>query len=857
MSLWPFLRPREHGSPSSSPVSAGGTSCTVLIDRSRGPTESGIPIPTLLAAPRGGFSPEPNVVAGSPRTPGSSGTAKEKRERSATAAPVSFRATPSFQGSERTSAASTSAARFESNGADVDLQENSIASLIPSPSHNNPKTRNLAPQTSKGRKSSHGKIPISKPRYISNTGSRAKPAIPRTRSSARLLQKSQSTSTTGGPAIPSPFDTRLTCKLRAATHWTVWYHSNEPAFVEPPNPRADQTVQAGELFLNTWDDKTMAWIRANNNQSWQSIREGHSQNFGKGYRPGIAITSWPSTSSMEGPVFSSSRSSDSISRADFTSASQEKAAATKAADAAKCEQAIMMISALAETVIYHSKRFATEPFPSILLYPGIHAATEQDDADEAEPKVPVFLGICGAGLETCEQEEEQASVPRKTADTRPDTTLAGGNKGDPEGQLIEEEDPPAARVEESAGTEASASVSVNGSDDDIDEPSDRDNRVQFSEARKIHLKRCWEDMMGVLDNPHRVQPKMAAVLEGAFGKIERIGGDTGKDKRRTNPRTWDDNNSNIIRHVLWILEGVCLPRSRRISPGQRTEANSTILEFGDRYPDPISSLEFSPDGTRITGAQGGHFTVWDIHHKKLLHTEHGESEDSVVSQNWSSDGLNTVFASGWVVTVRLDTKKAVAQGGKVSIWSRALGQERWIFQENLTVPVDLQKSPPVAKSIYWDQAQVGFGGRKTAVVFQDTRAFRIYDHPACTLADNFPTSDSPGPMTFVRRGKMFIGAVGDRLLLWELDAPDKEKHPIILSHEGATGIPITGVAQNSTPYRWLHEPRHSIAVAQGSTVTIWRNAEEPEIYVMASLKSGVMLGIVLFLFFIFFGGMGN
>ncbi|KAJ7474946.1 hypothetical protein FB451DRAFT_1465249 [Mycena latifolia] len=184
-------------------------------------------------------------------------------------------------------------------------------------------------------------------------------------------------------------------------------------------------------------------------------------------------------------------------------------------------------------------------FPPYYSIPGIHAATEPDDADEAEPKVPIFLGIRGAGLETREQEEEQASMPRKTADTppRPEMTLAGGNKGDPEAQLIEEENPPAARVKESAGTEASVSISFNGSDDDIDEsqPSDRDNHVQFSDARKIHLKRCWEDMMGVLDNPRGVHPKMAAILEGAFGKIERIGGDIGKDKRRrTNPRTWDD-----------------------------------------------------------------------------------------------------------------------------------------------------------------------------------------------------------------------------------------------------------------------------------------------------------------------------
>ncbi|KAJ7120878.1 hypothetical protein C8R44DRAFT_877205 [Mycena epipterygia] len=37
------------------------------------------------------------------------------------------------------------------------------------------------------------------------------------------------------------------------------------------------------------------------------------------------------------------------------------------------------------------------------------------------------------------------------------------------------------------------------------------------------------------------------VLEGAFAKIENIGGDIGRDKRRRkNPRTWDDNNANTM-----------------------------------------------------------------------------------------------------------------------------------------------------------------------------------------------------------------------------------------------------------------------------------------------------------------------
>jgi hypothetical protein len=54
-------------------------------------------------------------------------------------------------------------------------------------------------------------------------------------------------------------------------------------------------------------------------------------------------------------------------------------------------------------------------------------------------------------------------------------------------------------------------------------------------------------MMDVIENPRGIHPKMAAVLESTFGKVERIGGDIGKDKRRRkNPRTWADNNSNTM-----------------------------------------------------------------------------------------------------------------------------------------------------------------------------------------------------------------------------------------------------------------------------------------------------------------------
>ncbi|KAJ6608001.1 hypothetical protein B0H10DRAFT_2069270 [Mycena sp. CBHHK59/15] len=47
---------------------------------------------------------------------------------------------------------------------------------------------------------------------------------------------------------------------------------------------------------------------------------------------------------------------------------------------------------------------------------------------------------------------------------------------------------------------------------------------------KIHLERCWEEMMGAIDNPRGVHPNLAAVFEGAFAKIEKIGGDIGQTR---------------------------------------------------------------------------------------------------------------------------------------------------------------------------------------------------------------------------------------------------------------------------------------------------------------------------------------
>ncbi|KAJ7432626.1 hypothetical protein B0H11DRAFT_1759960, partial [Mycena galericulata] len=68
-----------------------------------------------------------------------------------------------------------------------------------------------------------------------------------------------------------------------------------------------------------------------------------------------------------------------------------------------------------------------------------------------------------------------------------------------------------------------------------------------SEARMIHLKRCFETMMEVMQDPCGVHPKMAKVLEKTVAPVERVGADIHRDKRRrTNPCTWADNNENTM-----------------------------------------------------------------------------------------------------------------------------------------------------------------------------------------------------------------------------------------------------------------------------------------------------------------------
>ncbi|KAJ7440656.1 hypothetical protein B0H11DRAFT_1750607, partial [Mycena galericulata] len=66
-------------------------------------------------------------------------------------------------------------------------------------------------------------------------------------------------------------------------------------------------------------------------------------------------------------------------------------------------------------------------------------------------------------------------------------------------------------------------------------------------ARITHLKRCFEELLEVAENPIGVQPKMAARLDHLFRPIENAANEIRDHKRRRkNPRTWKDSTQNTM-----------------------------------------------------------------------------------------------------------------------------------------------------------------------------------------------------------------------------------------------------------------------------------------------------------------------
>jgi hypothetical protein len=74
-----------------------------------------------------------------------------------------------------------------------------------------------------------------------------------------------------------------------------------------------------------------------------------------------------------------------------------------------------------------------------------------------------------------------------------------------------------------------------------------------------------------------------------------------------------------------------------------------------RKLEPVLFLNFSPDGKYIAAAFTSDFTIWSLEDDKPFHLGHS-SDDRVVAQDWTLDGLCTIFASGWISTATITRK---------------------------------------------------------------------------------------------------------------------------------------------------------------------------------------------------------
>ncbi|KAJ7138788.1 hypothetical protein C8R43DRAFT_955260 [Mycena crocata] len=114
-------------------------------------------------------------------------------------------------------------------------------------------------------------IPVTEPRHVhfpSNLPTKTNPGL-------QIFESARPS-----PISTSPFDTQYSYKLRGADHRIVWYRSNKPSAAEPPQPRPDDPVCAGQLFLNkqVGSHDLRVWMRTET--QWQQIREGYMWSIG-------------------------------------------------------------------------------------------------------------------------------------------------------------------------------------------------------------------------------------------------------------------------------------------------------------------------------------------------------------------------------------------------------------------------------------------------------------------------------------------------------------------------------------------------------------------------------------------------
>ncbi|KAJ6455515.1 hypothetical protein C8R47DRAFT_1082740 [Mycena vitilis] len=273
LSLWFFSNPREKAS-STHP---GGTSCTVIIDRTRGPTESGVPVSTSQAPVNVPVSTSQAPVNGRAASTSLTST-RTIQQPIAPLEPVSTSASPSqddqflVRKRERSSTPSTfpepggpfepstSLAMSANLQKPVAVRRKSSRFQMQNPS--------CEPQSSQLKTSINA---TSQKRVHFTSESPTKAA--QTKGKIPLTEKD--TSSIDPATISSPFAEPLVYKLRRTEYKMVWYESNELTIAKPPDPPKDSLVRAGHIFLDTQSKNI--WIRAEDNEIWESIEAGETR----------------------------------------------------------------------------------------------------------------------------------------------------------------------------------------------------------------------------------------------------------------------------------------------------------------------------------------------------------------------------------------------------------------------------------------------------------------------------------------------------------------------------------------------------------------------------------------------------
>ncbi|KAJ7809833.1 hypothetical protein B0H13DRAFT_1927726, partial [Mycena leptocephala] len=145
-------------------------------------------------------------------------------------------------------------------------------------------------------------------------------------------------------------------------------------------------------------------------------------------------------------------------------------------------------------------------FPPYYSIPGIHTSAQPDGDEDPQPRQVLVLGSAASPHRLAQNGQNlRASRPR-------------GEETDPS-ENNSHNDTEVARMDGALAEDKDVAE-----EDSEEEGSDRDGRVTFSEARVLNLKRCWDDMMDVIENPRGVHPKMAAVWKVLLERLKELAG---------------------------------------------------------------------------------------------------------------------------------------------------------------------------------------------------------------------------------------------------------------------------------------------------------------------------------------------